>query len=192
MLSLNNLSDSELFVLLKKGDSTAYAEIYDRYSLMLLNHAYNKTRDREEAKDIVQEVFASLWAGRETLMLAKSLPAYLFTCVRNTFLNQIHRKNIQEKYLQSISTFATQNQVVTDHRVRQRMFEGIIEREINNLPPKTGEVFRLSRHGYLSHKEIAERLGISEQTVSKHITNALKVLRVKLGVFLYLLLLFYK
>jgi len=57
------------------------------------------------------------------------------------------------------------------------------------LPPKMREIFELSRKEYLSHKEIAEKLGISEQTVSKQVSNALKILRTKLGFFAYLAIL---
>jgi RNA polymerase sigma-70 factor (ECF subfamily) len=72
--------------------------------------------------------------------------------------------------------------------VREKQLAAIIEREIAALPPKMREVFVLSRKEYLTHKEIAELLGISEQTVSKHVTNALKILRVKLGAVAYILL----
>ncbi|MNY41536.1 RNA polymerase sigma factor [compost metagenome] len=61
----------------------------------------------------------------------------------------------------------------------------MIDQEINALPIKMQMVFKLSRKGYLSHKEIAEQLEISEQTVSKQITNALKILKVKLNIFFF-------
>ena len=63
----------------------------------------------------------------------------------------------------------------------------IIEKEIAELPAKMREVFELSRKQHFSHKQIAEKLEISEQTVSKHVANALRILRVRLGVFIYLL-----
>ncbi|MNL67317.1 RNA polymerase sigma factor [compost metagenome] len=65
----------------------------------------------------------------------------------------------------------------------------MIEKEIAALPQKMREVFELSRKQNLSHKEIAEQLGISEQTVSKQVTNALKILKTKLGLMLYLVFL---
>lgn len=64
----------------------------------------------------------------------------------------------------------------------------LIEKEIDALPPKMREVFKLSRQHHLSHSQIAAKLDISEQTVSKQITNALKILRTRLGITLYLLM----
>ena len=184
-------TDEELTNLFKSGDRLAYTEIYDRYIFVLLNHTYNKTRNREEAKDIVHEVFAKLWANREQLQITNTLAGFLYTSARNIVLNQVSRKEVEAKYFDSILKFSEQPQTVTDHRIRENQLIAIIEKEIAELPPKMREVFELSRKQHLSHREIAERLDISEQTVSKHITNALKTLRVKLGIFAYLLWIIY-
>jgi RNA polymerase sigma-70 factor (family 1) len=187
MTDYNAYSDIELTGQLKSGDRAAYTEIYDRYIFVLLNHAYNKTRSREEAKDIVHEVFITLWAKRETLQI-DNLAGYLFRSVRNVFLNQVAHRAVQDKFILSMEKFAASNEI-PDYLVREKQLSAIIDREIAALPPKMREVFELSRKEHLTHKEIAEKLAISEQTVSKHVTNALKILRVKLGVFVYVLLL---
>jgi len=186
MTNYSAQSDADLLNLLRLGDRAAYTEIYDRYIFVLLNHAYNKTRSREEAKDIVQEVFATLWAKRDSLFI-DYLAGYLFRSVRNIFLNQVAHKAVQDKFLASMEKFAASHEVA-DHLVREKQLAAIVEHEIAALPPKMREVFELSRKEHLSHREIAEKLAISEQTVSKHVTNALKILRVKLGVLVYLLL----
>jgi RNA polymerase sigma-70 factor (ECF subfamily) len=184
-------TDQHLTDLLKLDDRMAYTEIYDRYIFTLLNHVYNKTRNREEAKDIVHEVFAKLWASREQLQITNNLAGFLYTAARNIILNQITRKEVQSKYLASILNFAEEPQTVTDYRLRENQLIAVIEKEIAELPAKMREVFELSRKEHLSHREIALRLDISEQTVSKHITNALKILRVKLGLLTYLVWIIY-
>jgi RNA polymerase sigma-70 factor (family 1) len=181
MSNYNTCNDTELISLLRSGDRLAYTEIYDRYALVLLGHAYNKTRDREEAKDVVHEVFATLWAKREALQI-DYLAGYLFRSVRNIILNQIAHMAVRDKFILSMEQFAASNET-SDRLVREKQLSAIIEREIAALPPKMRQVFILSRNQHLSHKEIAEMLCISEQTVSKHVTNAIKILRVKLGVF---------
>lgn len=194
MDAVKTLSDAELVDLLKSGDESAYTEIYDRYILILLNHAYNKTRDREEAKDIVHEVFTTLWARRENFNCQSNLSGYLYAAVRNNIINQIVHNDVKGKYLASMAQFINNNssQIITDHLVREHQLSSIIEKEIAGLPPKMREVFELSRKQHFSHKQIAEKLEISEQTVSKHVTNALRILRVRLGVFLYLLCLIHR
>jgi len=191
MRILMDVTDNELISLLKEGDHEAFKEIYERYIFQLLNHAYNKTRDREEAKDIVHEVFTLLWSKRDIIELNINLSGYLYTCVRNAFLNQIAKQEVQSRYLRSLAQFASVGQIITDHRVRERQLIAIIEHEIECLPPKMRQVFKLSRKEYLSHKEIAIKLQISEQTVSKHVTNAIKILHGKLGLVILVLSLIY-
>lgn len=186
MIEYSTLSDHELTVLLKSGDRTAYTEIYHRFKFVLHHHAWNKTRNREEARDTIQEVFTMLWAKRETLGLEINLAGYLYTSVRNHILNQIARSGLQTKYITSIKSFQSSN-LSTDYLARENQFKKIIDAEVAALPPRMREVFEMSRKEHLTHKEIAERLGTSEQTVKKQMTNTLKVLRVKLGLLIYLL-----
>ena len=188
MLDYNQLSDQELVFLLNKGDHLAYAQIYDRYKFILQAHAVNKLRDREEAKDVIQEVFTYLWSKREIIQLSGNLSGYLYGAVRNAILNKIAHQQVRGKYLDSLKAFSGQQNIVTDHRIREKQLREHIEKEVGQLPPKMRAVFELSRKQYLSHSEIAWKLEISEQTVSKQITNALRILRVKLGVLICLLL----
>ncbi|MDO7743049.1 MAG: sigma-70 region 4 domain-containing protein, partial [Pedobacter sp.] len=77
-----------------------------------------------------------------------------------------------------------------DHRIRERDLATIIEKEISCLPAKMREVFELSRKSHLSHKEIAILLDLSELTVRTQVKKALRILRLKLGLLIYLLILF--
>jgi RNA polymerase sigma-70 factor (family 1) len=179
-------TDQELFDLLQSGDEVAYATIYDRHVFTLLNHAYNKTRNREEARDTVQEVFTRLWARRQHIQITTNLAGFLYTSVHHIVIDQFVHSKVKDKHFASILSFAEQSYEATDHRARENQLAAIIEKEIAGLPPKMREIFELSRKHHLSHKEIAERLNISDQTVSKQVSNALKILRFKLGIIAYL------
>ena len=187
MAFLNAVSDIELFDLLKSGDHAAYEEIYNRYYATLYIHAFKRLQEREECRDIIQELFTNLWLKREEIDLNGQLSGYLYTSVRNRIFDLLARKKLKSAYVVSIQEFALSNQVTTDHRVRQNMLIAIIDREIQALPPRTREIFELSRKGHFTHKEIAEQLDISEQTVKSTVNNALRVLRVKLGTMFTLL-----
>lgn len=184
---LKLVSDQELLLMLKAGDWSAYEQIYHRYKFTLHNHAWNKTRNREESQDIVQEIFTVLWAKRESLDVSTNLSGYLYTSLRNYILNQIAHKSVQDKYIASIQSFVDRGTENADYRVRESQLKAQIENEIDALPPRMKEVFLLSRRENLSHKQIAELLGTTEQTVKKQMTNTLKVLRGKLGLLNYLL-----
>lgn len=182
-------SDGELVSLLKEDDHSAYTEIYNRYSVLLYVHACKRLRDREEAKDLVQELFTSIWNNRFILKIDTHLSAYLYTAVRYQIIRLLSRRGLEAAYLDSLKETIEKNHVVTDYLVREKELTRIIEKEVDALPPKMRNVFYMSRHLHLSHREIADQLDLSEATVKKQVNNALKVLRVKLGILLSLLLL---
>jgi RNA polymerase sigma-70 factor (family 1) len=174
-------TDLELSDLLKSGDHAAYNEIYNRYERLLYIHAYKRLRDREEARDIIQDLFTVLWTKRSEIQFTGSLRAYLFTAVRNRIFDLAARQQLQSEYIISLQHYIDQGHYTTDHQARHNQLLAIIDHEIAQLPPKMRAVFELSRNEQLSHREIAEQLDISEQTVKKQVQNALKVLRLKLG-----------
>lgn len=188
MNGYGNLSDVELAALLKAGDRSAFEEIYHRFKFILHNHAWQKTNNEEEAKDAIQEVFATLWAKRESIQIGTNLAGYLYNMVRNHILNSFAHREVQTKYIHSIQKYTEEHAAITDHRVRENLLAALIEKEIAALPPKMREVFELSRKQHLSNKEIAFIMGTSEETVKKQIKIALKTLRQKFGVMTGLML----
>ncbi|QEC54183.1 RNA polymerase sigma-70 factor [Anseongella ginsenosidimutans] len=180
-------SDAELAEFLRSGDPVAFAEVYDRYNTVLLAHAFRKLENREEARDIVQETFSLVWQRREHLDPGSNLSGYLFTTVRNLVLNCFAHRKVKDKYHLSMEQFAAaygKSQEAADHLIREKQLADAIGREIEELPARMRNVFKLSRREHLDHKEIASRLRISEQTVSSHITHALKILRTRLSTLL--------
>ena len=190
MSDYSSYTDTELASLLKEGDHEAYAFIYERYKFLLYAHAYKKLQDREEARDVVQEVFAMLWNKRESIKAQSNLAGYLYTTLRNTILNLFARKEVQTRYTDSMTAYYTNEYAPTDHRIRSQQLAEMIDREIAALPAKMQEVFVLSRKAHLNRKEISLQLGISEATVDRQIANALKILRTRLSLVAYLLIFF--
>jgi len=189
MTAYSTYTDSELTGLLRSGDHLAFTEIYQRYTGVLQGHAYSKLQDREEAIDVVQELFVALWTKRETIAFHTTLSGYLYTSVRNRVLNLILHKKVASDYITSLQNFIDHGEALTDHLVREKELAIIIENEISALPEKMRAVFEMSRKGGLSHKEIAQKLGLSEKTVKNQVNNSLKVLKGKLGPLFILLLL---
>jgi len=187
----SDFRDGELVTLLAKSDKLAYSEIFYRYNKLLYSHAYNKLREREDAKDIVSEVFYALWAKREQSLPTHNLVGYLFIAIRYKIADFLSRQVLKHRYVESLQNFINEPQeVYTDHLVREKQLKEIIEEEISALPPRMQEIFRMSRFEQMSHKEIAEKLSLSEQTVKDQVKKALRILRIKLGLITYLVLLF--
>ncbi|QNN44582.1 RNA polymerase sigma factor [Pedobacter roseus] len=182
----NLKSDDELFLLTKKGNHRAYAILYERYWAILFRYARKILQNDEEARDVVQDVFVMLWSKAENLEIQISLSSFLYAATRNSILKIFQRGKVKDSYLNSLSAFIATENNTTDHLVRDRELAKRIEFEIAALPPKMRAVFELSRRSYLSHREIATQMEISDKTVKKQMANALKILRLKLGTFLFL------
>ncbi len=136
------LTDAELAVLLKAGDHAAFAEIYDRFFSVLYVHAFNRLRDEDEAKDVVHELFTTMWAKHESAVFT-NLSNYLYTSVRNRIINAVAHKAVATKYIEALPQSVIIEDCITDYKVRERQLAAIIAREIATLPPKMREVFHM-------------------------------------------------
>jgi RNA polymerase sigma-70 factor (family 1) len=187
MHNYSKYSDEALFKMVIDGTQHAYTEIYKRYSNLLHSHAFFKLQDREEAKDVVQELFVNLWDKRHLIQLESNLSGYLYRTLRNKILNIIAHKKVLAAHEASLQLFLDSKPVPTDYQTRDKQLALLIESEIQSLPKKMKEIFILSRKEHLSHKEISEKLNISEKTVKNQVNNALKILRSKFGLLIFLI-----
>ncbi|MCX2492177.1 RNA polymerase sigma-70 factor [Pedobacter sp. PF22-3] len=183
-------SDSELAYLLTQGDEQAFTEIYNRFYGLLFIHASKRLNDEEEAKDVLHHLFESLWVKRLQVAPDGNLSAYLYTAVRNRVLDVFAHQKVESKYVDSLQDYMDQDHVLTDYLVREKQMALLIEQEIDALPPKMREIFILSRKANKTHKEIALELGLSELTVKTQVKKALRILKSRLGVAIYIAFLF--
>lgn len=186
MAAYSNYTDYELIALMKEGSQGAYTVIYDRYKALMFRHAYKKLGNHEEAQDVIQDVFLTLWNRRAQVDEDNNLSGYLYTAIRNKILNIFAQKQVRSRYEESLLHFAESGNVVSDHLIRERQLAELIDKEISAMPEKMQEIFLLSRKAHMKNKEIAESLNISEHTVATQLKRALKLLRVRLDLLLYL------
>lgn len=180
MRNYEKLSDDILLGLLKKGNVTAFAELYDRHWSRLYSAAYKRVKSREVSQEIIQDLFTSLWTGRKKLQLRSSLEAYLLTAVRYKVVNHIEKELVRRNYREALQELPLRADNSTEETVLLNDLSHQLEEEIIQLPDKCRQVFELSRKAQKSNKEIALELNISEKTVENHITKALRILRVSL------------
>lgn len=188
--------ESELLQKLVAGDEGAFRSLYDKYKGLLYIHAYRKLKNKEESRDIIQDIFLSIWERRERLNITESFSAYLYKAIRYKVIDRINKRNdattYQAHFQAFLNTYLNASVDNADHLVREKILTSIIDKEISQLPPKMRHVFELSRKSDMSHKEIADQLNLSEQTVRTHVKHALQVLRTKLGLYLLLSILLHK
>jgi len=174
-------TDHQLLGMLKLGDKAALNEIYKRYQGVLYSHAFRRFPDREEVRDVVQEIFISLWHNREHLQVETSLAAYLYTSARNRLLNIIRHQKVQNAYIHSLQTFIDKGENITDEKLREKELVRLVEQEVATLPAQMRLIFEMSRHLNMSHQQIAAELNLSPLTVRTQVRNALRILKVRLG-----------
>lgn len=176
---------------LRKGDALAFQQIYDQYYGVLYLHAYHKLRDREVAKDLVHDLFACIWQKRDSLTITGTLSSYLYVSVRNRIIDYISKEQSKTNYLESLTQRMENRYEPTDYHLREKMLQEQIEGVLTQLPSRVREIFELSRKQYLSHREISQKLNLSEQSVRSYIKDALRVLRMKFGTYPWILLIFW-
>lgn len=191
MKNYKTLADSDLCTLLNQGDKKAYTEIYIRYFQKLFLHALDRLKSEEDAKDLVQTIFTYIWINHSAVSPA-NLKAYLYAATKNAIINFINRQKKGTAYLDTLHPYLSEGECITDHLVRENMLSAIIEAEIDRLPAKMRHVFLLRRKEFLSIKEIAIQLEISEETVKTQIKNAIRILRVRLTLLAYIFYLMHK
>jgi len=126
-----------------------------------------------------------VWDKHSDLDFTSNFSGFLYTTIRHKVFDRIAHKKVADKYTRSLIDFFKNGEAKTDHLTRTRELEAIIEREVARLPAHLRETFELRKKG-LSHKEIAERLNISEKTGRNQLSKAMKLLRTKFVPVIYL------
>lgn len=173
MPSFDTYTDEQLLDLLKDGDELAFTEIYRRYAETLYSFAWNILKDEGECMDAVQEVFVWFWGNRASLHVVV-LKHYLLSAVKYKLIKAIQKSKRRAEILSAQSLSA---EPYIEESIEFKELKAIIYQFTEALPPRAREIFHLSRTEYLSNREIASRMHISEKTVENQMTIALKKLR---------------
>ncbi|NQD69522.1 RNA polymerase sigma-70 factor [Sphingobacterium shayense] len=172
---------------LQQGSIIAFEAFYTRYYALLYLHAAQKVRDREVAKDIVHDLFTTIWQKREHLNIQGKISSYLYAAIRYRIIDYLAKEQSKTTFLESQSFEPSYRPADTDHLLREKLLQEQIEHVLMKLSPRVREVFELSRKQYLSHKEIAAQLNLSEHSVRGYIKDALRLLRIKLSGLLWVI-----
>jgi len=186
MLDYTASSDLDLTHLIRQDDHRAFTAIYERYWKKLLLVAWNHSKDSNNAKDIVHEVFIGLWERRKSVDI-QNLSAFLATAVKFSVFKYYQREQQRAELARKNYHFSDlcNGEARLDALFLQQFINGIVEQ----MPEKCRLVFRYSREMGLKNKEIADKINITEKGVEANLTRALKILRDELKNYKVLLLL---
>lgn len=174
MAELKDLNDDDLIRLIKTNNEKAFNEIYNRYWSRLLAQATYDLQDKDDAEECVHDVFIKLWKNRANITLNHKLSTYLYRAVKNQVINTLEKRFALRNKIACLTDISDNFVPSADATIIEKELLAALEQAIDNLPDKCAIVYRLSRNGNKSNREISAQLGISEKTVEAHITRALK------------------
>lgn len=169
-------SDQELVSLLQNGQKSAFEEIYRRYWKKLYRIALHQTSHREEAEELVQELFMSIWQRRETAQI-KHLELYLTLSIKNKIYDFIKAQINYRKYQDYIILKEVDLHYTTDQIISYAELAEAVEKVLSLLPEKSAKAFRMSRFEDMPIKKIADEMDLSEKAVEYHITKSLRFIK---------------
>lgn len=182
------LSEQEIISAIREGNERIFEETFRKYYQSLCNYANSILKEMDEAEEVVQNLFLSIWEKRSNLEINISLKSYLYRAVHNHCLNRIKHLKVKEEYHQYAVNFYDSSYESVSQTVMKNELETKIEEAIRKLPEQCRLIFRMSRFEELKYHEIAEQLELSPKTVENQIGKALKILRVELAEYLPLII----
>lgn len=169
-------SDKIIFRQIKKGNKNAFDALFKNHYKSLCMFSMKFVRSKDQAEDIVQEVFINLWNKAENIEIEGTISSYLFTSVRNRALNLIKSEKTRKDYESESIRDVKETNSSSDESSNESVSK-IIDSKVEELPEKCKNVFIMSKKEGLTYDEIADYLGISVKTVENQMGIALRKLR---------------
>ncbi|SEN02110.1 RNA polymerase sigma-70 factor, ECF subfamily [bacterium A37T11] len=175
------IDEVHLLEKLREGDERAFRAIYNHYYDFLLMYAFQLSQDEDVAQDIVQDIFLNLWIKRASLDIHSSLFNYLHQSVRFGFFKQERKKGTDTAYKEDLRQYIHNYAHAGDEFLFEKELIARLEKLADDLPGKEGQIFTLTYFSQLTPEEIAEKLGVSQKTVTNLLARAVKNLKLQLG-----------
>lgn len=162
-----------LMIAISNNDYISYYELFNRYYSHLCRYVYGILLDMDDAEDIVQDLFLTLWENRNKIEIRENVDGYLSMMAKNKALNRIRIKNKRECIEENQSLMISQY----DNRLEQKDFRNALYGCIDRLPARSRQILLLHKIEGMKQKEISEKLSISVKTIKNHIWISLQKLR---------------
>jgi len=133
---LDFYTDQQLLRLVADGDEEAFTLLYRRYWEVLFVRAVKVIGSREDAADIVQEVFLSIWHRRAELVITGSLGAYLQTSVRYQAIHYIEKNITRRNYLEQLTELANRSDLSPEALLQAKEVQQVVHDTVRDMPPR--------------------------------------------------------
>jgi RNA polymerase sigma-70 factor (ECF subfamily) len=167
-----NTQENELVSRALKGDRGAFGEIVERYQKMVFNAAYRITRDYDDARDVTQTVFITVFERLNQYRPKYRLSSWLYKIAVNEAIDVLSRRNTQVE----LNPTMTAPGQLPDEEVSAGEVSKMLEDSIMDLGIETRVLIVLRHFADLSYRELSFVLGVPEKTVKSRLYEARRLL----------------
>lgn len=165
---------------LRNGQKSDFRRLFNQYYGRLVLFANTFLQNHQESEDIVQNIFIHLWENAKGIDFSDSLQAYLYRAVRNRCLNKLRDKNIRDRhnllYLEALIAHLKTEKGV------ELPLENELKKALVDLPDQVKTILEQKYFHNKKIREIAEDLGVSNNTVKTQLQRGKKKLKNALGI----------
>jgi RNA polymerase sigma-70 factor, ECF subfamily len=180
LTSPENLLEKVLIRKLNEGDKNAFSLIFTTYYKDLVLFATNYIHKAEQAEEIVQDTFVTIWEEHEELSIDFSLKSFLLKSVQNKCIDLIRHQKVRQNHINDIVANSPNYEYNTDDYLIDSELKSLIKTALDKMPYEISQTYRMNRFEGLKYHEIAEKLNVSVRTVEVRIGRALCSLRQEL------------
>ena len=177
---LCSLADEDLMQYVRKGDARAFEVLYERHSGVAFSLAYRMVGTRNQAEDVVQEAFISIWrSGARYERTRGSVRTWVLGIVHNRAIDSLRRATVHSKRRADDEGLAEKLEAGerTDVEAARREEAQTVRTAMDTLPTEQSQVIELAYFGGFSHSEIADMLQMPIGTVKGRMRLGLEKMR---------------
>ena len=166
---METFDEKQLLKAISEGDEKAFKTFFLYYYPRIKGFINGLLQSQEEAEDLSQDIFLTLWNNRSSLHTINNLKPYLFRISKNAVYRHIERALLFRNYQQKSNE--------TDDTIHLKELELLVTMVVEKMPPQRQKIYKMSRESGMNNEEIARELGINKRTVENHLSQALTDIR---------------
>ncbi|MDD3037678.1 RNA polymerase sigma-70 factor [Bacteroides sp.] len=169
--------DIETVKALQQGDHKAFEDIFITYFDKVKYFLKGILRSESDAEELAQDIFVNLWINRKTVDPQKSFNTYIYTIARNTALNYLKHKLVEEAFIDNCNDLSLKEADSSDEILFAKEINILVEMTVCRMPVQRKKIYQMSRNNGCSNDDIAQKLSLSKKTVENQLSLALQEIR---------------
>ena len=172
---MSNKIDIKTLEALRQDSHEAFEEVFITYYGKTKAFIQGYIKSSPDAEELTEDLFVNLWINRHSVDISRSFDSYLHTIARNSAINFL-----KHKYVQECSSTSEEDLIAKELGL-------LIDDTVVKMPEQRRKIYMLSRNEGLSNEEIAVRLNTTKRNVESQLSLALKEIRKTISYFFLLL-----